>query len=201
MNGFERRKSAIKEKMMNTVLEMLRTCEPRNIRIADIAAEADVSQVTIYNYFGNKEALIRESIKRYMDMNYARFEQFLDGNPTLKEIVRYTIQLDKETFETYSPAMFQQMLTSDPELASYIEVLYREQAAPMLVRMIEEGKKKGEIAESMPTATIMAYIGMLKMQSHTLLELAHQSGRSGEFMEEIINLFFYGIRGVEPSES
>ncbi|MBD3917236.1 TetR/AcrR family transcriptional regulator [Paenibacillus sp. PR3] len=201
MNGFERRKSAIKEKIMNTVLEMLRTCEPRNIRIADIAAAADVSQVTIYNYFGNKDALVRESIRKYMNSNYARFEQFMNGNPTLKEIVQYTIKLDKETFETYSPAMFQQMLTSDPELASYIEVLYREQAAPMLVRIIEEGKKKGEIAESMSTSTIMAYIGMLKQQSHTLLELAHQSGRSGEFMEEIINLFFYGIRGEEPGRS
>ncbi|GMK39364.1 TetR family transcriptional regulator [Paenibacillus sp. CCS19] len=201
MNGFERRKSAIKEKIMNTVLEILRTCEPKNIRIADIAAAANVSQVTIYNYFGSKEALVRESFRRYLDSNYARFELFMDGNPTLKEIVQYTIQLDKETFETYSPALFQQMLTSDPELASYIEVLYREQAAPMLVRIIEEGKKKGEISTSMPTATIMAYIGMLKLQSQTLLELAHQSGRSGEFMEEIINLFFYGIRGVEQGQS
>jgi Transcriptional regulator len=197
MNGYERRKLAIKEKIMYTVLQMLRTCEPRNLRIAHIAAEAAVSQVTIYNYFGSKEALVRESIRRYMNDNYTRFEQFMNGNPSLKEIVQYTIQLDKETFETYSPAMLQQLLSSDPELASYMEVLYREQAVPMLVRIIEEGKKKGEIAESMSTATIMAYIGMLKQQSHTLLELAQQSGRSGEFMEEFIQLIFYGIRGAE----
>jgi hypothetical protein len=50
----------------------------------------------------------------------------------------------------------------------------------------------------MPTATIMAYIGMFQQQSQLLLELAHQSGRSGEFIEEIVSLFFYGICGAKP---
>lgn len=201
MNGFERRKSAIKEKIMNTVLEMLRTCEPKSLRIADIAAEADVSQVTIYNYFGNKDALVRESIKLYMDKGFIDFERFMEGDPTMKEIVQYTIRVDKDTFHSYAPAMFKQLLSADPELASYMEELYRDRAMPMLVRIIEEGKKKGEISASMPTSTIMAYIGMLNEQSHMLLELAHQSGRSGEFMEEIINLFFYGMRGAESVTS
>jgi hypothetical protein len=68
----------------------------------------------------------------------------MDGNPTLKEIVQYTIRIDKETFDLYSPAMFRQLLASDPELASYIEVLYREKATPMLVRIIEEARRRGK---------------------------------------------------------
>ena len=42
---------------------MLKTWEPKRIRITDIAKEANVSQVTIYNYFGSKEALLKEVLK------------------------------------------------------------------------------------------------------------------------------------------
>jgi AcrR family transcriptional regulator len=198
MNGFERRTELIKEKIKKTVLDMLRTYEPKSIRIADIAAEAGVSQVTIYNYFGSKEALLREVFKGYMDKNLSDFENFINGEPSLKEIIQYIVFADKEAFRAYSPEFFKQLLIIDQEMGEYIEELYREKAMPLVVRFIDEAKRKGEISAKVPTSTILAYISMFNAQSESLLDLAQQSGSVGDFLEEVIHLFFYGICGVEP---
>lgn len=42
MNGFEKRALLIKEKIKKTALDMLKTWEPKRIRITDIAKEANV---------------------------------------------------------------------------------------------------------------------------------------------------------------
>lgn len=85
MNGFEKRAVQIKQKIKQTVLEMLGEWEPRQIRIKDIAAKAEVSQVTIYNYFGSKEALLREVFKEFVAMLMEEYERVLTGDAPLKE--------------------------------------------------------------------------------------------------------------------
>ncbi|MDI3410228.1 TetR/AcrR family transcriptional regulator [Bacillus sonorensis] len=77
MNGFEKRASLIKEKIKKATLEMLKTWEPRRIRITDIAKKANVSQVTIYNYFGSKEALLEDVFKDYIDQAVNEFADYM----------------------------------------------------------------------------------------------------------------------------
>lgn len=198
MNGFERRKELIKEKIKHTVLAMLQTWESGNIRIADIASEADVSQVTIYNYFGSKEALLREVFKDYVEQKVVEFEGMVASGTSLKAIVQYAIKIDKQAFRSFSPDLIKQLLEEDKELGRYYEELYRERAMPLMVRIIEEGRRKGEISAKVQTSTILAYMTLLNQQSQQLLVLMESSGRGEQFMEELIHLIFYGVCGAEP---
>jgi AcrR family transcriptional regulator len=91
MNGFEKRANLIKEKIMKTTLDLLRTSDPKRIRIADISNMANVSQVTIYNYFGSKEALLREVFKNYVDKAIHDFEEYMNGGHSLKEKIEYIL--------------------------------------------------------------------------------------------------------------
>ncbi|MDQ0060289.1 TetR/AcrR family transcriptional regulator [Paenibacillus harenae] len=200
MNGFEKRKEAIKEKIKNTVLQMLTTREPKSLRIADIATEAEVSQVTIYNYFGNKEALLREVFIEYIEEKVNEFETFVESGPPLKEVVSYSIFLDREAFASFTPQFIQQQLAGDPELERYIERLTNERAMPLFVRFIEDAKRRGEVSDKVPTSTIVAYIQMYSALSQQFLAMAQQSGRGEQFAEEMIHLFFYGICGLEPGD-
>ena len=83
MNGFEKRALLIKEKIKKTALDMLKTWEPKRIRITDIAKEANVSKVTIYNYFGSKEALLKEVFKDYIDRTISELNN--DKDISVKE--------------------------------------------------------------------------------------------------------------------
>lgn len=195
MNGFAKRAELIREKIKKTVLEMLKTWEPRKIRIADIAAEARVSQVTIYNYFGSKEALLREAFKDYIEKSFADFEAFIATEPTMKEIVQYSLTYDREAIHSYSPDFFRQFLIDDSEMYEYMEELYRDRAVNLIVRLIEERKKRGEISSKLSTSSILLYFNMFKDKSKEVLDMAQQSGDPEGFVEEIIRLFYYGVHG------
>ncbi|WP_158630179.1 TetR/AcrR family transcriptional regulator [Cohnella sp. AR92] len=197
MNGFEKRAEAIKEKIRRTVMELLRESEPKKVRIADIAAKAGISQVTIYNYFGSKEALLREvfldSVVRATD----DFEAVVAELPTMKEAVQLILVADREVYLTFPPEFVRQMVLDDKECAAFIESLYRNRVIPLVVRFIEEGKARGEITEKVSTESIMAYIQFMKERMAPMLDLLEKSGDTDRFLGDMIHLFFYGISGKE----
>lgn len=198
MNGFEKRAEQLKARIRAAVLTMLQTCEPKHIRIADLAAEAGVSQVTIYNYFGSKEELIREVFKHYVTEHVDDFEVFMSRGPTFRQFVEYVVVADKEAFRRFTPEFIQQMMTADPEFTAYIEEVTQQRAMPLMHAFIEECRQKGQISNKVSTETILTYVNMFVAQSQKLLEQAQQSGKGEQFFEEFLHLFFYGVCGMEP---
>ncbi|WP_336785294.1 TetR/AcrR family transcriptional regulator [Paenibacillus sp. MMO-177] len=201
MNGFEKRAEQLKAKIRDAVLAMLQTCEPKHIRIADIAAEAGVSQVTIYNYFGSKEELIREVFKHYVTEHVDDFEVFMSRGPSFQQFVEYVVKADTEAFRRFTPAFIQQMMSGDPAFANYIDEVTQQRAMPLMHAFIEECKQKGQISGKVSTQMILTYVNMFVAQSHKLLEEAQQSGKGEQFFEEFLHLFFYGVCGIEPDAS
>lgn len=195
MNGFEKRASLIKEKIMKTTLDMLRTSDPKRIRIADISKLANVSQVTIYNYFGSKETLLREVFKNYVDKATRDFEEYMNGGHSLKEKIEHIILLEKESYKEFPPRLIRELLIDDHELTSYIEEQYREKSIPLTVRIIEEGKASGEISEDVSVEIVLAFIQLYMNQYEMLLEMAQKSGDIDKFLEGMVHMFFYGICG------
>ena len=198
MNGFERRASRIKEKIRKTTLDMLRTSDPKRIRIADIAKAASVSQVTIYNYFGSKEELLRDVFKSYVDRAIREFEAYMNGGHSLKEKIEHILFLKKESFREFPPRLIKEMLIDDEELTHYIEEQYREKTIPLTVRIIEEGKCSGEISEDVSVDAVLTFIQLYMNQYETILKMGEQSGDLSRFLDGMVHMFFYGICGKPP---
>ncbi|MDF2723182.1 MAG: TetR/AcrR family transcriptional regulator [Paenibacillus sp.] len=200
MNGFEIRANAIKAKIRATTLDLLRTTELKKIRIADIAKQASVSQVTIYNYFGSKTALYRETFIEFAEKAIADFEAYLNEGHTLKEKIEHIILLEKTTYRDFPPARLRELLSQDPQLAAYFERQIRERSIPMTERIIREGKMSGEISDDVMTENVLAFMMLFSNQYDLILEMAQQSGDMDRFLEGMVQLFFYGICGKPQSE-
>lgn len=195
MNGFEKRAGRIKGKILDATFAMLKTSDPKGIRIADIAAGAGVSQVTIYNYFGSKETLVREVLVRYFDRAVADFEAYMNEGHSLKEKIAHIVDLERSVYRDIPPALLKAIVAEDPELTAYIEKMYREQSIPMTVRIIEEGKASGEIAPDVSVDHVLAFIQLYMNQYEALLDMADKSEDRDAFLEGMVNLFFYGLSG------
>ncbi|WP_239613724.1 TetR/AcrR family transcriptional regulator [Cohnella mopanensis] len=195
MNGFEKRANQIKAKIMKTTLEMLRASDPKKVRIADISKLAKVSQVTIYNYFGSKEELIREVFKNYFDKTIRDFEEYMNEGHSLKEKIEHIILLEKESYKDFTPGLIKQLITEDNELSQYIERQYRETTIPLTVRIINEGKESGEISENVTVENVLAFIQLYMNQYESILEMAQKSGDTDNFLEGMVHMFFYGVCG------
>lgn len=194
MNGFEKRASLIKQKIMDTTLEMLKTWEPSRIRIADIAKNAHVSQVTIYNYFGSKEALLHEVIKNYIDTSFQAFEELMQEESTIKEKIERIIIQDREAFNTLSPQRYNQLFIADKELAQYIQKQTNEKVIPLMLQMLEEGKKSGEISDKISSQALLIFINFCLQHYQELLGLVEQSGNL-DLIDSMLHILFYGICG------
>lgn len=197
MNGFEKRAQQIKEKIRSAALEMLRESGPGKLRIADLSKRAGVSQVTLYNYFGSKEGLVRDVFKSYMDRAVDRFEAYMREGHTIREKIEYILRLEKESYHDFPPGLIKDMLAEDAELAAYIETMYREKTIPLTVRIIEEGKAAGEISDRVSTEHVLAFIQLYMNQYPALLEMAERSEDKDSFLEGMVHMFFYGICGRE----
>jgi len=197
MNGFEKRAAQIKLKIMKTTMEMLKNCEPKRLRIADIAKEAGVSQVTIYNYFGSKEALLSESFKDFVQKEIQEFEDYIYQEHSLKEIIGYILTMERETYSGLSPATVKELMVEDQEMFHYIEERYANDILPVLVKMVEDGKARGEISNKVSTKGILSLMGMYMRNAGELLDEASKQEDMDAFIEEAIHIFFYGICGKE----
>ncbi len=198
MNGFEKRAQRIKETITQTALEMLRTTELSGIRIADIARKARVSQVTIYNYFGSKEALLREVLIATMDRYVREFEAYMNEGHPLKEKIEYIMLQKKRALHELPPATLRELFASDAELAAYFDKQTREKSLPLTIRIIEEGKRSGEIAEDVSVESVLTFIKLITDHYPSALEMLGQSDDMDRFLEDMIRLLFYGICGKSP---
>ena len=66
MNGFERRTELKKDKIRTAALKLFCTYGPDKTSINEIAQEAGVSPASIYNYFGSKEGLMKDTIINFL---------------------------------------------------------------------------------------------------------------------------------------
>lgn len=196
MNGFEKRATLIKEKILKTTLEMLKTWDPNRIRIADIAKTAHVSQVTIYNYFGSKEALLHQVIKDYIDRSIEEFLESMREENSFKEKMEQAILQEKKSLNTLTPRMINQLLIKDSEMSQYVQKEYNEKVIPVILQLLEDGRKSGEISEKVSSQAFLMFLNIYMQHYDELIEAAEQNGNM-EFIESIIHIFFYGICG-EP---
>ncbi len=200
MNGFEKRAALIKSKIMKTTMELLKTWEIKKLRIADIAKAAGVSQVTIYNYFGSKEALISESFKDFVEESLLEFEEEMRQQKTLKERITYFIFKDKETYSTLDPALVKEIMFDDQAMYQYIQQQYDDRVTPLMVQMVEEGKASGEISQKVSVEAVLVMIQMYIKSSGEMLDSVAKHKDKNHFLDELFHIFFYGLCGREPEE-
>ena len=179
---------------------MLSACSPKQIRIADIAVEAGVSQVTIYNYFGSKEALIREVFRDYLESTMEEFEALIHGEGTLKEKIEYIVFQKKKTSHSFHPSAISELMKEDPEIRDFVKQNYEQRSVPMVVDLVTKSKAKGEISDHISVETVILYLDMLNDSSHRLLESTQYGENQDKLIEEMVEVFFYGICGEGPQK-
>lgn len=196
MNGFVRRTEKIKQRIKYATLELLMTMEPRTLRISDIVKRANVSQVTIYNHFGSKENLIREAVQGlYMDIVDGAKAYLRDDTKSFQDKVAFIIFNKKETVHQFSISKLDTLIWQDAEMKEFMEKVYHDYSLPLMLNLIEQGKNEGAIHHALPSSLIMFYLNMFKGKAEAITDYAGTYENEDTFMEDIMQLFFYGVAG------
>lgn len=192
MDGFQRRKEQKKANIYRAALELFSKQGVKTVKINDIASKAQVSPVTIYNYYGSKTVLLRQVIFKYMEEQYDFYDQLLQKDIPFPEKIESIIFKKQETAKSLHPEFLRSMMSKDPEIRAFIEDFFQKKAIPMIMEIIQEGLDQGYIMPGISTRTIMYYINMF-WETINKLDILTEENRCIQM--ELSTLFFYGLMG------
>ena len=111
------------------------------LKIADIAAKAMVSQVSIYNYYGSKDKVIKAAFERLMNNQIQCLEKLIETDMPFKEKLEQLLTFKKQTINHLNIYKYS---SQDTQFIQFLSSLYSK-SSPLFIRFIQMGKKSGDI--------------------------------------------------------
>lgn len=195
MNGFERRKERKKANILLAALELFSDYGVQKVSIQEIAQKAQVSQVTIYNYFGGKDQLLYESVKKFIYEKLENFQHIVDDEQlSFKTKIKLLITNKKEDLLHLNSDFLQTVIADQPDIQQMVNQFTKEHSIPLLMKLIEQGKAEGTVHPDLSFHTIMFYIEMYYQSFRSMPDIIDYSSPA-QLGEELTHMFFYGLMG------
>ncbi|MCA0756359.1 TetR/AcrR family transcriptional regulator [Paenibacillus sp. N4] len=190
MDGYQQRTELKKSAIREAALSLFSEFGFDKVSLAEIARKARVSPVTLYNYFGTKDELIKKVMSSFLEEEWMRYRELFHSNLPFPDKVKKMIFDATHWNERVNRHLLQQLLSDDPEWRSLVERIYKD-ALPELIRFIEHGKEEGYIDTGISTNTILLYFNLMKEMKMTSLFKQHI--HDTKTIDELTHLFFYGL--------
>ncbi|WLD92570.1 TetR/AcrR family transcriptional regulator [Alkalihalobacillus sp. AL-G] len=195
MNGFEQRSELKKSQIRQAALKLLSKLEPFTIK--DIAKEAKVSQVSIYNYFGSKDSLLMDIMKNQMESTVAEYHTSLKRDIAFPDIIK-SIMMNENLILNFMNTCLEEINEKEPFL-KMVEEFQKEQLIPYFIELMEMGSNLGYIAPNLQTSDLLFYFSMYQREMHYLTKqktnLQNKNEEASISEEKLVQLFFYGLIG------
>lgn len=156
-----------------------------NVSIKEIAKNANVSPVSIYNYFGNKEALVFECAQILIGDIMHQASEILKLDISFIDRINKALHICTQSINVSISNHFTEMALSDPSLARLLTDSINLIKNDMYREYIETGKKEGVISSSLSTDIILVFLETLNT-----IECSEK-----DELKQIQHLFLYGMMG------
>ncbi|MGE8203516.1 TetR/AcrR family transcriptional regulator [Heyndrickxia sp. NPDC080065] len=190
MDGYQRRTEKKKESIRKAAFELFSIYGIDKVSIGEIAKKANVSPVTIYNYFGSKEELIKDVFIEYMNKEILEFTNLIHSDLSFPQKLEKVIFEKREAAKLFNKEFFQSII--DPSLKDVVEEYLSSTAIPLTMELLEIGRKEGYVNPAISSEAIILYI-------HKFSELTQYPDLFEKYDKDVIldlsNLFFYGLLG------
>ncbi|MCL2059430.1 MAG: TetR/AcrR family transcriptional regulator [Oscillospiraceae bacterium] len=194
MNGFEKRTAAKKAAIIGVARDLFAQRGMRDVSVSEIARGAGVSQVSIYNYFEDKNALAKEAFVAYIEAELANYERILGQDMPFADKLELIMQGKSSVLGQMAQSHFNEKALDDKMLRQVFQEAIKEKAEAIYSSFIELGKRDGAIDAGIPTEAIMSFF----MMSMSIFQQSEYMKESNEYKMGILKLFMYGVIGKPP---
>lgn len=191
MNKYEITTEKKKASIIDVAMTLFREKGFTNVSIKEIAAQAHVSQVSIYNYFGSKEALVTECANIIIHDALLRASEILKKDISFEDKIKQALSLCTEEISYSVSEYFSERALADPAMVELLVENINRSKAKVYRDYIEYGKREGCIDASIDTDTILDYVEAINTIGSKLKYDDDTPART----RQIHQLFLYGIIG------
>jgi AcrR family transcriptional regulator len=197
MDGYFLRTEKKKEQILMTTFDLLCTYGAKKMSIAEVAKKANVSPVTIYNYFESKDQLIRSTLFFIMEKKIGIYETVLSQDIPFHEKMKRIMVDQEETAENIQINSLQSHL-DDVVIKAYMEEFYQKKTLPFFTKLVEEGKKEGSIHSDISLESILFYIQMFK---EAFAKPGFFAQTNPSMLRDLDHLLYFGLIGQPQIET
>ena len=193
MDGFERRKEESRGKILNAAETLFIKHGVNKVSVDDIAREAGVSKVTIYNLFGSKGNLVREHRLTIVNRVAGGFREILTWKKSylqrIQDVVQYWIAIsDKYSIEGIDGSEFVDSIENDQQ-----NKRLQEEIQNLFLDFIKEGKElknlNADISDEAASIYLQIFIEGIKASP----EIHERIHRDTKLAHELFQLMLYGF--------
>lgn len=191
MNGYEKRTAGKKAAITAAAQELFFARGIQAVSVKEIAAAAGVSQVSIYNYFGDKTGLAKAAFAAVIDEALSSYQAILQSDRPFDEKLAAVMAHKGELAGKLAAAHFGEQAWDDAALRQLFQESIRERALALYREFIELGKREGRIDAAIPTGAALTYIelslALFRQPDFLATDAEHKTG--------MMHLFLYGLMG------
>ena len=151
--------------------------------------------MTIYNHFGSKEKLVRETVKYLSIRLLDKYRAIIRGEKPFLDKLEMMVFDKSELASTQFQGELTRVFVSDPELHDYYDSMLQEEASQLMSDLYEEGKKEGYINSELPKEAFLIFVEVLHQGIYHYTALPDRLEKNPKLARELITVFTYGLNG------
>lgn len=191
MNQYQKTTEKKKQAIIQAALRLFKDKGFKETSIKSIAEAAEVSPVSIYNYFGSKDNLVALCVNDLFEEITQQAEDILNSNLDFKTKLDHVFALCQEQMSQQISDYFQDKMVKEPTFSTLLAKAITVKKRDIYRAYIELGKEGGLIAEDLSTELILNVMDALNGMGN---QLDHSDNLETE-VDQIHQIFLYGIFG------
>ena len=195
MNQYQKTTEKKKQAVIQAALRLFKDKGFKETSIKSIAEVAEVSPVSIYNYFGSKDNLVALCVNDLFEEITQQAEDILKSNLAFNTKLDQALDLCQEKMSQQISYYFQDITVRDPAFSSLLTKAITAKKRDIYRTYINLGKEEGLIARDLSTELILNVMDALNSVGN---QLAHSDNLETD-VKQIHQIFLYGILGKKKS--
>ncbi|MFR6420639.1 MAG: TetR/AcrR family transcriptional regulator, partial [Streptococcus salivarius] len=194
-NQYQKTTEKKKQAVIQAALRLFKDKGFKETSIKSIAEAAEVSPVSIYNYFGSKDNLVALCVNDLFEEITQQAEDILNSNLDFKTKLDHAFALCQEKMSQQISDYFQDKMVEDSVFSTLLTKAITVKKRDIYRAYIELGKEEEAIAEDLSTELILNVMDALNSVGN---QLAHSDNLETD-VKQIHQIFLYGILGKKKS--
>ena len=195
MNQYQKTTEKKKQAIIQAALRLFKEKGFKETSIKSIAEVAEVSPVSIYNYFKSKDNLVALCVNDLFEEITQQAEDILKSNLAFNTKLDQALDLCQEKMSQQISDYFQDKTLRDPAFSSLLTKAITAKKRDIYRTYINLGKEEGLIARDLSTELILNVMDALNSVGN---QLAHSDNLETD-VKQIYQIFLYGILGKKKS--
>lgn len=190
-NGFDLRREKKMKNIEEAALELLNQKDISNITMDEIASNAGVSKVTLFNYYNTKDNLINTTIRNSLFSIYEEYERLVEGNLPFEQTYIELTQYKMKKIQSTTSMFFHNVMQQYASDTTFFDKDAQEASDRLVLRLLQKGRKEGKINPAYSDEVLLMFMHIF---TEGMKSQAINNDDMIKYGSQISQMFLNGLR-------